>query len=165
VKRHPRTITRLDMTVNAVVTDVELATEEPLGIRRIPLLELSERLEPRHPLTRLGLPELIRIPLENLRTRVRVPGELLRRRIRPLLLEQGRDICRLAHPHSSLTSGSPAVGVFRGRNTPTAGTCTLIIEGISRPKYPRSVTHAPLTGRAGSAPSHRPAARFGRWFR
>ena len=48
---------RLDVTVDAVVGDVELAAEIPLRVRQLPVVELAERLEPRHALAAVVLPE------------------------------------------------------------------------------------------------------------
>ena len=49
----------LDVPVDAVEADVQLAAEIPLRVRRLPLVELGERLEPRDPLATLPLPELL----------------------------------------------------------------------------------------------------------
>ena len=68
----------LDVAVDAVEADVELAAEVPLRVRRLPLEELGERLEPGDPLAALGLPELLEVALVDLRLRVRLRGELRR---------------------------------------------------------------------------------------
>ena len=44
----------LDVAVHAVVRDVELAAQEPLRVRGLPLQHRVERLEPTHALTRLA---------------------------------------------------------------------------------------------------------------
>ena len=77
----------LDVAVDAVVGDVQLAADVPLGVRRLPLVELREVLEPRHALARLGLPELVEVPLVDLRLGVGLRGELRGRRVAPLLQE------------------------------------------------------------------------------
>ena len=52
---------RVDVAVDAVEADVELAAEEPLRIGRSPIVEPVERLEPRQPLAPLALPERLEI--------------------------------------------------------------------------------------------------------
>jgi hypothetical protein len=42
----PVAVAGLDVAVDAVEADVELAAEEPLRVRRLPLVEVGERLEP-----------------------------------------------------------------------------------------------------------------------
>src|SRR5699024_4351708 len=79
VERHAITVARLDMAVHTVVADIQSPTQEPLGVRRIPLFQLRERFEPRHPLAPLGFPELVRITLINLGAGVRLCDELRRR--------------------------------------------------------------------------------------
>jgi hypothetical protein len=76
----------LDVAVDAVEADVELAAEVPLRIRRLPLVKLRERLEPGDPLVGLGLPELVEVAFVDVGLRVRLRGELRRRREAPLLL-------------------------------------------------------------------------------
>ena len=84
----------LHMAIHAVEADVQLPTEVPLRVRRLPLVQLAERLEPAHPLAALRLPELLEAPLVDLRLGVRLGSELLRRRVAPLLekhrLDRGR---------------------------------------------------------------------------
>ena len=50
---------RLDVAVEAVVGDVEPAADVPLRVRKVPLQERRERLEPGDPLATLALPELL----------------------------------------------------------------------------------------------------------
>ena len=82
---------RLDVAVDAVVGDVELAAEVPLRVRQLPLVELRERLEPGDALAALALPELLEVALVDVRLRDRERGELGRRRIAPLLDEDRLD--------------------------------------------------------------------------
>jgi hypothetical protein len=77
--------------VDAVEADVELAAEKPLRVRRLPLVELLERLEPGDTLARLGFPELLEVALVDLGLRVRLRGEVLGRRIAALLEEDRLD--------------------------------------------------------------------------
>src|SRR5947209_8738589 len=78
----------LDMPVDAVEADVELAAEVPLCVRRLPLEELRKRLEPGDALAPLPLPELLHREVVDVGLRVRLRSELLRRWIRPLLEEK-----------------------------------------------------------------------------
>jgi hypothetical protein len=88
----------LDVPVDAVVRDVEPASEEPLGVRRLPLVELGEGLEPAQPFPRFALPELLERLVVDGRLRVRARGELGRRRVAPLLEEHRVDrLLWLAH--------------------------------------------------------------------
>src|SRR5207244_3793700 len=48
----------LDMAIDAVEADVELAAEVPLRVRRLPLVERRERLEPGDAVAPLPLPEV-----------------------------------------------------------------------------------------------------------
>ena len=66
----------LDVAVDAVEADVELAAEVPLRVRRLPVEELGERLEPGDALARLGLPELLEVALVDVRLRVGLRGEV-----------------------------------------------------------------------------------------
>src|SRR5262249_41644580 len=50
---------RLDVAIDAVEANVELAAEVPLRVRRLPPVQLGERLEPRQPLPSLAVPELL----------------------------------------------------------------------------------------------------------
>src|SRR5207302_7558263 len=84
---HPVAVARLDVAVDAVVGDVQLAAEIPLRVRKLPLEQLRERLEPGHPLAALALPELLERKLVDVRLRVGLGGELGRRRIAALLEE------------------------------------------------------------------------------
>jgi len=80
--------------VNAVVGDVELAAEIPLRVRRLPVAEAGEVLEPGDPLAGLRLPKLLEVALVDLRLRVRLGRELGRRRIPTLLREDRLDRVR-----------------------------------------------------------------------
>ena len=53
---HPVAEPGLDVPVDAVVRDVELAAEIPLRIGQLPLVEVAERLEPGHALAALAPP-------------------------------------------------------------------------------------------------------------
>ena len=85
VDRQPIAVARLDVTVHAVVRDIEFAADEPLGERRLrPVQHLGERRLPRQPVG-LFLPERQPVFLGltvQLGGRVGVRGELRRRRIR-----------------------------------------------------------------------------------
>ena len=102
-------VARLDVTVDAVEADVELAAQVPLRVRRLPVEELGERLEPGDPLARLGLPELVEVALVDVGLRVRLRGEVLGRRIPPLLEEHRLDGSsgRLRQLTASGRTGSP----------------------------------------------------------
>jgi hypothetical protein len=80
------------MPVDAVVRDVELAAEVPLGVRQLPLVERRERLEPRHALASLPLPERLERLVVDRRLRVRLRSEVAGRRIAPLLEEERVDV-------------------------------------------------------------------------
>src|SRR2546427_435273 len=54
---------RLDVTVEAVVGDVERAADEPPGEGQVPLADRAEVVEPRDQLARLSGPEGFRIAL------------------------------------------------------------------------------------------------------
>ena len=82
---------RLDVTVEAVVRDVDLPAPVPLRVRKLPFEQRREGLEPRDPLPPLPLPELLEGDVVDVRLRVRLCGELPRRRIAPILREQGLD--------------------------------------------------------------------------
>src|SRR5207248_8463763 len=84
----------LDVPVDAVEADVQLAAEEPLGVRQVPLQERVEGLEPAHALPRLCLPELLPVALVDVGGGVRLRGELLGRRIPSLLQEERVDCVR-----------------------------------------------------------------------
>ncbi len=85
VIRDLRSLAGLDVPVDAVEADVELPTEEELRVRRLPLVQLRERLEPGDALASFALPELVEAQVVDVRLRVRLPGELRRGRIAPLL--------------------------------------------------------------------------------
>jgi hypothetical protein len=97
------------MPVDAVEADVELAAEIPLGVGRLPFVELLERLEPGDPLAALGLPELLEVALVDLGLRVGLRGEVLGRRITALLeedrLDRVRLCCRRPCPYGSRSYG------------------------------------------------------------
>src|SRR5204863_6436301 len=88
-----------DVAVDAVEADVELAAEVPLRVRRLPFVELGERLEPGEALPALGLPEVLPVALVDLRLRIGPPRELDVGRIAPLLEEHRVD--RVAQGSSS----------------------------------------------------------------
>jgi hypothetical protein len=75
----------LDMPVDAVVGDVQLPAEIPLGVGQLPLVQLVERLEPGHALAALALPELLEAALVDVRPGDGERGEVGRRRIAPVL--------------------------------------------------------------------------------
>jgi hypothetical protein len=79
----------LDVPVDAVVRDVQLAADVPLRVRQLPLAELLEVLEPGDALAPLGLPELVEVPVVDIRLCVGLRGEVRWRRVAPLL-EQDR---------------------------------------------------------------------------
>ena len=106
----------LDVPVDAVVGDVQLAAEVPLRVRRLPLAELRERLEPGDPLAALRRPELLEVALVDLRLRVRLRGELRRRRVAPLLEEDRLD--RVRH------QGSRSYGYSVSTSAPSSVTST-----------------------------------------
>jgi hypothetical protein len=83
-----------DVPVDAVEADVQLAAEIPLRVRRLPLVELGERLEPRDPLATLALPEVLERDVVDPRLRVCLGREVLGRRIGPLLEEDRVDRVR-----------------------------------------------------------------------
>ena len=73
---------RLDVPVDAVVRDVELAAEVPLRVWELPLEELVEGLEPGDALASLRLPELSPVALVDVRLGVCLRGEVRRRGVR-----------------------------------------------------------------------------------
>src|SRR5439155_19245168 len=81
----------LDMPVDAVEADVQLAADVPLRVRQVPLEELAERLEPRNAIAPFGLPELLPVTLVDVGRRIRLCCEVLGRRIPPLLEEHRVD--------------------------------------------------------------------------
>src|SRR5205807_4683808 len=85
------TAARLDVTVDAVEADVQLAAEEELRVWRLPLVQLRERLEPREPLAALPFPERLEAFVVDRRLGVRLRREVGRRRVAPLLEEHGFD--------------------------------------------------------------------------
>ena len=82
---------RVDMAVDAVEAHVQLRADVPLRGRQLPVEELRERLVPRDALAAVRLPELLELTLVDVRLRVRLSGELRRRRVPPLLEEEGLD--------------------------------------------------------------------------
>ena len=82
---------RLDVPVDAVVRDVELAADVPLRVRKLPLEELVEGLEPGDALAALRLPELAPVALVDVRLRVRLRGEVGRRVVGALFEEERLD--------------------------------------------------------------------------
>ena len=95
VVRDLAAVARLDVAVDAVEADVELAAEVPLRVRRLPLVQVRERLEPRDAVAPLGLPELLEVALVDLRLRVGLPCELWIGRV-PTLLQEHR-VDRVGH--------------------------------------------------------------------
>src|SRR6202035_1291495 len=92
----------LDMTVQAVVRDVHLAADEPLGERDLPLEHRVIRLVPGDVLLRLLGPQALGVSCgrfeEALILRPRLGEELRARRERASLVEQGVDsLGPLAH--------------------------------------------------------------------
>ena len=65
----------LDMAVDAVVGDVQLAAEVPLRVRQLPPVQLAERLEPGHALAPVALPERLERLVVDLGAGVRLRGE------------------------------------------------------------------------------------------
>src|SRR5207302_10164612 len=100
--RHLVAKAALDVPVDAVVADVELAADEPLGIRRLPLVELLPRLKEADALRLLG-PELVETLLVDVGLRVGLLAELGVRRIPPDLDLHRLDcvLVRLADGHVS----------------------------------------------------------------
>ena len=97
---------RLDVPVDAVVRDVELAAEVPLRVGKLPLEELVEGLEPGDALASLGLPELAPVALVDVGLGVCLRGEVRRRAVTALFEEERLDrlVVRLfprhgAHPN------------------------------------------------------------------
>src|SRR5262249_60031117 len=91
VVRDLRALAGLDVPVDAVEAHVDLPAEEELRVRRVPLVQLRERLEPRDALPALALPELLEALAVDIRLRVRLRGEALGRRVAPLLEEHRVD--------------------------------------------------------------------------
>ena len=82
VERDLLAVTVLDVAVHAVVGDVELAADEPLGERRLPVEHLVPALRPREPVGLLG-PERLAVgvgAVVPVGRRVGLIGEPLRRR-------------------------------------------------------------------------------------
>src|SRR5262249_57435393 len=77
VVRHLVAVSGLDVPVDTVEANVELAAEVPLGVRRVPLEQPVERLEPPPAPPGFCLPQLLQDP---------PPDVPLRRRPRPPLL-------------------------------------------------------------------------------
>jgi hypothetical protein len=107
---------RVDVSVDAVVGDVELPAEVPLRVRQLPLVERRERLEPRHALASFALPELVEVAFVDIGLSDGERGEVGRRRVAPLLDEDRLD--RAAHSSKSYgklvsTSAPPAVTRIR----------------------------------------------------
>src|SRR5262249_45818899 len=87
----------LDVSVDAVVGDVELPSEVPPRVRLLPLEQRRERLEPAHAFAALALPERFETLLVDPAPGGRLGRELGRGRVPALLEEQGVDRT-LAHP-------------------------------------------------------------------
>ena len=84
-------VPRLDVAVDAVVGDVQLAAEIPLRVGQLPAVELRERLEPRHALAAVALPERLERLVVDVRVNVCLRRKCLRRRKSPLLVGQRLD--------------------------------------------------------------------------
>src|SRR5439155_9175292 len=97
---------RLHVPVYTVEADVELAADVPLRVRQFPLEHRRERLEPRDALPALRAPELLELTVVDVGLRVRVPSEVLGRRIAPFLEEQRPD--RLGHATARDRRGIPS---------------------------------------------------------
>jgi len=69
-------LARLDVAVDAVEADVELAAEVKLRVRRLPLVELGEGLEPGDSLAAFAFPEGLEVLLVDAALRVRLRGEV-----------------------------------------------------------------------------------------
>src|SRR5207249_2352452 len=80
----------VDVPVDAVVADVERAADVPLGVGRLPLVELVPGLEKGDPPGLFG-PELLEFPAVDLGPGVRLPAELGAGRVPPLLDLEGLD--------------------------------------------------------------------------
>src|SRR5262249_61073022 len=78
---------RLDVAVDAVEADVQLASEEPLHVGELPAVQLGERLEPGQALSALTLPERLEALLVDVGADVRLGREVRGRRVPPLLEE------------------------------------------------------------------------------
>ena len=119
----------LHMPVEAVEADVELAADEPLRVRLFPLEHRVEVLEPRHALACLACPELLERDVIDPRLRGRLRCELGRRRVAPLLREQGLD--RLVHGRDP---NRRAWRVWRN-GARRRGTLEVVMQGRREPAY------------------------------
>src|ERR671918_582398 len=96
----------LDVAIDAVEADVELSAQVPIRVRRLPLEEPLEGLEPGHPLAALRLPELLEAALVDVGLGVGLGGEALGRRIAPLLEQERVDrVAGCLCPHGLPPSG------------------------------------------------------------
>src|SRR5205085_8227901 len=138
-------VSGLDVPVDAVEADVELAPEIPLRVGLLPLVELGERLEPGEPLPALGLPELLPVAVVDVRLGIRLLYEVRRRLVSTLLQEHRLDglasglrrrhlgllslrlvaasgSCgarwREAHPRTAFRRGPPAAATCRSPHPP-----------------------------------------------
>ena len=82
--RHLVALTAVDMAIDAVVADVELAPDVPLRVRRLPFEELVPGLEPRDAFRLLG-PEVLQRAVVDRGLGVRLLPKLRRGRVAPLL--------------------------------------------------------------------------------
>src|SRR5689334_14097163 len=112
MERDPLAVPGLDVAVDAVVGRVELAADEPLREREVPLEDRVPLLRPveRERLTRpVALPVAFRVVVDRGVGHERVLAERLRRRERPAFLQQRLE--RLRHaPPLSRESGLEAIG-------------------------------------------------------
>src|SRR4029077_17710501 len=92
VERDAVAVSGLDVPVEAVVGDVQLAAEEPLRVRELPVEQLRERLEPDDTFARFAFPERIERLVVDLRLGIRLRGELGRGWEGALLEEKGVDV-------------------------------------------------------------------------
>ena len=140
-------VARLDVAVDAVVADVQLAAQIPLRVRRLPLVELREGLEPGDALAPLGLPELVEVAVVDVRP-ARSPGRRTRR------------AADTAAPRATCVSIACAVVAHAGSSVPTPPRRAAVGEpgrGTAGQARPRTAAPTGSTGR-GDMPLTTPAA-------
>ena len=122
---HLVAVAGLDVAIDAVVRDVQRAADVPLRVRLLPLVELVEVLEPGDALASFSLPELLEALLVDVRLRVRLRGEVLWRRVTPLLEEDRLDRVaggrHLGHPRPPCAAGSANRAARRTAGGPRSG--------------------------------------------